>query len=471
MMIFIRVTLVLLVTDILIGKSFAFVPLPLVLPSRSRQQVLKIKHVLTKSNAATTLVVDPPPALVNTGDENINDHSNNDEYKPLLEIKMEKIKLPRLAVGKECVTIPLHIDGLGTYEFMIDSGLTTQMVSPSLLKELTRHQKEPQNSKRVTDDSDGIAAGGSTGRVKLVDLHNVKVGNELALSSDIPFQAIVTNFAQENIDRKHNIKGMVGMEFLNQFDIDLDFPSNKIRFWAPGTAEKEAQRLGMVEVPIAVINDSLLLGTRMTGQKMPVREGKKKEQQQQQQPFLGILDTGSTFSAINWEAAKLLGLPPKKSLQYLKPPGIMAVGIDNKPLYIPTKKVKFTYCGNPIIGGQTQEDEEETMKVATAADAEHDNKQQQKQNGVIVVGFESPSKEWKPWKPVLTGIGDLPLFELVLGTKSNPFKGPAALIGMDIISQRRVILESCMVNKNAPNATSGKKDARRGRGRMFVSPE
>jgi hypothetical protein len=243
--------------------------------------------------------------------------------------------------------------------------------------------------------------------------------------------AVVSNFAQETMDRKHPVAGMLGMEMLELFDIDFDFPEGRIRFWEPGTAERVARRQGMVEIPVGVINDSLLLCTRITGKAV----GSKKESNvQQKQPFLGIIDSGSTFSAVNWKAAQLLGLPTKNSLTYLKPPAIVAVGIDNKPLYLPTKNVEFTFAGKAITND----------------------------NGEIV-GFAPPAPEWKPWKPVLTGIGDLPIFELLLGTDKTPFHGPAALIGMDVLSQRRVILESC---SSSSNSDSGKRTRR-----MFVSPE
>ena len=107
--------ILLLVPGIIIGNScFAFVPIPLVFPSRTcrRQHALESNMLLLKTSAASTVVVDPLTALVDH-----NNNNDNDNNKPLLEITMEKIKLPRLAVGKDCVTIPLHIDGLGPYEF------------------------------------------------------------------------------------------------------------------------------------------------------------------------------------------------------------------------------------------------------------------------------------------------------------------------------------------------------------------
>lgn len=216
---------------------------------------------------------------------------------------------------------------------------------------------------------------------------------------------------------------------LKLFDVDLDFPAGRIRFWAPGTAAEEAKRAGLVEIPTAVINESLVLGTRVTGK--PSTKSTGKSEPAPPQPFLGILDSGSTFSAVNWEAAKLLDLPPKSNrLKYMGLTGIMAVGIDGKPLYIPTKKIEFTFCGDPIENEQGE-----------------------------IVEFAPPPSKWQPWKPVMAGVGDLPIFELLLRTGEGPFHLPAAVIGLDVLSQRRVILEACS-------------DDAIGRSRrMFVSPK
>ena len=436
--------------------NVAFVPLVVTTPSRYRQtKVTTTTTTIGKPDGGSSLswymgtVLERETA---SKQEETSFLGDDDDAEPLIEIPMESIKLPMMAVGKECVTVPIKIHDDGPYKFMIDTGLTVEMISPSLLKEIKHHLMKANKQKKArVDEPTGIAAGGSTGSIRLLDLDGIKISNgnekdDISLPNDTVLPTIVSHFAQENLDKAHApVKGMVGMEFLTLFDIDFDFPKRTIRFWKPGTAAKEAKRCGMVEIPIAVINESLVLGTRMTASAGTPKPKETKEEQEQKQPFLGIIDSGSTFSAINWEAAKLIGLPQKNSLTYLKPPGIMAVGLDNKPLYIPTKKIQFSYCGYPMMSSQSK---------AKGEEAGNDKQK----NDRIVVGFEAPPKEWKPWNPVLTGIGDLPLFELVLGTKDKPFDGPAALIGMDILSQRRVILESC----------DGKE---RRQGRMFVSPE
>jgi hypothetical protein len=56
--------------------------------------------------------------------------------------------------------------------------------------------------------------------------------------------------------------------------------------------------------------------------------------------------------------------------------------------------------------------------------------------------FEQPPRNFKPWAPVMAAVGDLPVFSQLLGDGRTPFTGPAALIGLDVWGQRRVVIEA-----------------------------
>lgn len=56
------------------------------------------------------------------------------------------------------------------------------------------------------------------------------------------------------------------------------------------------------------------------------------------------------------------------------------------------------------------------------------------------LSFAPPPREWSPWAPVDAAVGDLPVFAQLLGDPGKPFAGPAALVGLDVLSQRRVVL-------------------------------
>lgn len=180
--------------------------------------------------------------------------------------------------------------------------------------------------------------------------------------------------------------------------MDFDFPKSRLRFYKPGTADTS----GLMEIPAVVINESLLIGVRISSTEANT------------QPVLGFLDCGSTFSCINWKAAEALGLPPKTDPRYRRAPVVQALGIDGRPLLLPTMKKQFSFVGDAIVDPKSGR----------------------------VVGFGQPPAGWKPWDPVQVAVGDIPAFSFILGDGKTPYQGPAALIGLDILAQRRLILEA-----------------------------
>lgn len=58
------------------------------------------------------------------------------------------------------------------------------------------------------------------------------------------------------------------------------------------------------------------------------------------------------------------------------------------------------------------------------------------------ITFEQPPRSWQPWQPVLAAVGDLPVFSQLLSDGRTPFTGPAALIGLDVWGQRRMVIEA-----------------------------
>lgn len=326
----------------------------------------------------------------------------------LAELPMIRLRLPMLGFGREYVAIQLKVNGQGPFDFMIDSGLTTEMITPHLQKVL--------NIDVGKTKIEGLAAGGATSN-SLVELKGAALccgtfahdESELELPT---LHAVITDFAQEHVDRRHNVEGMLGMELLSLFDVDFDFPNNRIRFWKPGTAKTK----GLDEIPAVVINETGLIGIRLS---VP---GAK-------QPILAFLDCGATFSCMNWKAAEVLGLPPKTDGSYKRAPAVMALGIDGKMMKLPTVKQALTFAGEVEQDPQTGRP----------------------------IGFAPPPSDWKPWDPVRLAVGDLPAFSFVLGDGTKPYDGPAALLGLDVLAQRRVVLEAARDNTR--------------RRRVFVSPK
>jgi hypothetical protein len=109
-----------------------------------------------------------------------------------------------------------------------------------------------------------------------------------------------------------------------------------------------------------------------------------------------------------------LNIPPKTDTRYQSlDKYIQAVGVDGRLLKLPLIRQQITFAGNAKLDRSGRP-----------------------------AGFEPAPADFKPWQPVDLGVGDIPAFASILGDGVHPFNGPAALIGLDILSQRRVIFEA-----------------------------
>mmetsp|Transcript_14510 Transcript_14510/g.34791 ORF Transcript_14510/g.34791 Transcript_14510/m.34791 type:complete len:436 (+) Transcript_14510:2-1309(+) len=347
---------------------------------------------ISSAQASTT-----PTSSISTINDNV----------PLADLPMIRLRLPRGGFGREYVAIQIKIQGKGPFDFMVDTGLTAEFITPHL-QQVLGIQTGDRSSSRIS----GLAAGGGTSQQDLVELRGASLCcGTIAGDSELPFpplHAVITDFPQEHIDPSHpNVEGMLGMEALSMFDVDFDFTAGRLRLWKPGTAAKsiasntDTINKNMVEIPAVVINETGLIGIRISA-----LEAK--------QPILGFLDCGSPFSTLNWAGASYLGSPPKGDKVYNKGPFISAVGIDGRPLELPTVNKQLSFAGD------LQKDPDTGRPI----------------------GFEPPPGNWKPWDSVQLAVGDLPAFESVLGDGRTPYRGPAALIGLDVLAQRRVIFET-----------------------------
>lgn len=354
------------------------------------------------------------------------------DNEPIADLPMRRLQLPKGGMGREYVIIQLYIQGKGPYDFMVDSGLTTELITPHLFQDLNLDKKSSSSS-----SSRLALSAGASKMQSLVELKDVSLccgsgsggsGGQFSTgeylyplsSSTSPLHAVVSDFPQEHMDPAHDpVEGMIGMEVLEQFDVDFDFPAGRLRLWQPHSVESVARRAGMLTINALVVNETRLLGFRV----VPSKATKSAATQQKDsgsgttlvaaQPFLGVVDCGASFSVVNWAAAPLLGLPPQNDKSYEQRPKVVGLGVDGQPQLLPTATVGLSYCGNPIVS--------------------KDNKS---------MAFEAPPSEWKPWSEIDVAVGDLPVFTQLLGDGITPYRGPAGVIGLDILSQRRLILET-----------------------------
>jgi Aspartyl protease len=346
----------------------------------------------------------------------------------LIDLPMIRIQLPGNNPNSinNYIATEVHV-GDRTALFLIDTGLSLELITPHLKRQLDEDDDEDAKHRRSSskDVVQSYAAGGRVPDSELLELRNVRVGDlprALTLSN---FHALVRDFPQEHLDPQHDpVDGMIGMETLLQYDVEFDFGAQRLRFYRPGTAYDAVVRTKQpdqwLEIPAVVINDTGLLGIRVTTTASP-------------QPVLGVVDCGATVSVANAKAAAIWGLRPDDATPRDRL-FIQAVDVEGRPLQIPTVRQRLTFVGDAQVDAQGR-----------------------------VVGFDTPP--WSGWNPIQLGIGDLPALTDLLGDGVRRYDGPAALLGLDLWGQKRQwILEgvSPMVD-----STSGKHVVSRRR-RMFL---
>lgn len=198
---------------------------------------------------------------------------------------------------------------------------------------------------------------------------------------------------------------MLGMEVLEQFDVDFDFPAGRLRLWKPHTVESVARKNNLASIDALVVNETLLLGFRLVN---ALSTKDSSGDGVATQPFLGVVDCGASFSVVNWQAANLLGLPSQNDKSWKKKPAVTGVGVDGKPQLLSTTDIQLSY-----VGGQKTK-----------------------------ASFTAPPSDFMPWDKIQVAVGDLPVFTQLLGDGRTPYKGAAGIVGLDILTQRRLILET-----------------------------
>lgn len=121
---------------------------------------------------------------------------------PIADFPMRKLRLPKGGLGREYIILQLYIDGNGPYDFMVDSGLTTELITP--------HLQTILNAKSSGITKQGLSAGNAGSEQSLVELNNVELccggfaSGEAMFKLDGPLHAIVTDFPQEHMDPSHD---------------------------------------------------------------------------------------------------------------------------------------------------------------------------------------------------------------------------------------------------------------------------
>mmetsp|Transcript_90863 Transcript_90863/g.236724 ORF Transcript_90863/g.236724 Transcript_90863/m.236724 type:complete len:519 (+) Transcript_90863:81-1637(+) len=233
----------------------------------------------------------------------------------------------------------------------------------------------------------------------------------------------VANFMQQATAQTLSgaaVHGMVGLPFLERYDLDLDRARGEQRLKKAGAVAVTAQttcrspqaKVGAVSLPCLALPGNLL--------GLPVQVRHK----QKSLPLLGIIDTSSMYSVINWQAARELGIasgPADAKLgNAAKVVGLTADGTAEMPIV----NVKISMFATPEglgckLGGISKEEFEAAGKG----------------NGW---GIELKAKDLKGGVEcgrVNAAVGDALQLQLLADAAVGHFNGGAVLIGQDVLAQ------------------------------------
>mmetsp|Transcript_94231 Transcript_94231/g.236483 ORF Transcript_94231/g.236483 Transcript_94231/m.236483 type:complete len:517 (+) Transcript_94231:90-1640(+) len=229
----------------------------------------------------------------------------------------------------------------------------------------------------------------------------------------------VSGFVQAQIADKALrtvIHGMLGLPFLERYDIDLDRVRSEQRIKEAGAAAKAASsgisRIGAIHSP-GIALPGIIIGIPMFA-----------KSSSKMVPLVGIIDTGSMFSVVNWAAAKQLGLAkgPKDSKleRATKVAGATKTGVVEMPLV--NIQLNICHATGDIA-----------CKAAGLSKEEFDAKGTG--NGWHLDFKNAGLQTCVDFGRVNAAIGDSIQFDLLRDSAVGDFTGPAALIGQDVLSQ------------------------------------
>jgi predicted aspartyl protease len=197
-----------------------------------------------------------------------------------LSPKSAKVKF-RLAGGAQpLILLPVRVNGEGPFEFILDTGAGTSLLSSDLAKKLNI---------KIISTKEGQSAGGKIS-VSLAKVDSFAVGQ--AKLEDLDVGIVDLTHIGKTIGTK--IDGDVGYNFLKHFRITIDYHDCEIRFDEPRRIERLG-RSSKTEVPMrlaSVAKPLLLVQVHANGHG----------------PFQFAIDTGTSTTAIAPELAQQISL-------------------------------------------------------------------------------------------------------------------------------------------------------------------
>lgn len=187
----------------------------------------------------------------------------------------------RLAGGAQpLILLPVHVNGRGPYDFILDTGAGTSLLSSELAKKIGLD---------ILGSKDGQSAGGKVS-VSLAKVDSFSVGDTKIADVDVG----IVDLSQIGKTIGANIDGDLGYNFLKHFRVTIDYEQCEIGFEDPKRFES-IRGSGKTEILFRLADPAkplILLDVYANGAG----------------PFQFALDTGTSTTAITPELAKQLGV-------------------------------------------------------------------------------------------------------------------------------------------------------------------
>ncbi|HEV3243136.1 MAG TPA: retropepsin-like aspartic protease [Chthoniobacterales bacterium] len=191
-----------------------------------------------------------------------------------------KVKF-RLAGGAQSlILLPVHVNDRGPFDFILDTGAGTSLLTPKLAKQL---------KVKIVGSKEGQSAGGKVA-VSLAKADSLAVGD--ARIGDVDLGVVDLAHVGKTIGAK--IDGDLGYNFLKHFRVTINYRDCEIRFDDPKRVEA-VERAAKTEVPIRLASPAkplLLIDVHLNGRG----------------PFQFAIDTGTSTTAITPQLASELGV-------------------------------------------------------------------------------------------------------------------------------------------------------------------
>jgi predicted aspartyl protease len=122
--------------------------------------------------------------------------------------------------GGAALLVPVHVNGQGPWDFILDTGATLTCVGTELAETLALPD--------APGTGIGVGLGGGPGATRLVSLDSVRVGPARAM--ELTGCAVeLSQFRAMGI----GVHGLLGLNFLRAFRVTLDFERNRLLLEEP----------------------------------------------------------------------------------------------------------------------------------------------------------------------------------------------------------------------------------------------